>query len=218
MRRGVVVPLTTEQIVTRALYLAGKATLDDLDEHIRRDPAELERMGYTSVKCPDLFYLLKQHNGGKDPTAPDPADRWSKPGEAFVNRTVDCSGGNAWMHGFDRYQPQRMPAYVGYDGWWNTDSKIIDAKGKAICFEPLPRPEPGCIVTCASCSPGHRVGHEGCVVAVHALEWDPTERTCWELVDVVDCAQRSPGKTNKMTTARGWFGTGAMFLRSTMTP
>lgn len=229
MKRGAVLPLTTEQIVTRALYLAGKKPLSALDEHVRRSAVELASWGYEQVEskpvfCPDLFYLLLDHNGGKDPTAPDPADRWVKPGSTFVNRTVDCSGGNSWMHGFDRYQPKRMAAAVGYDGWFNTDSKIIDAKRTIVagsqprCFEGLGRPEPGAILTCQSGSPGHAVGHEGCVVAVHCLEWDPKERECWELVDVVDCAQRSPARTNKLTTARGWFGTGAMFLRSVMQP
>lgn len=229
MKRGLVVPLTDDQVIARALYLAGKRPLSTLDEHVRRDALELRAWGYEQVDiapvfCPDLFYLLHDHNGGKDPTAPDPADRWSKLGSTFQNRTVDCSGGNAWMHGFDRYQPKRMAAAVGYDGWFNTDSKIIDARrtitpGAAPrCFEDVGRPEPGVIITCKSGSPGHKVGHEGCVVAVHCLEWDPMARECWDLVDVVDCAQRSPNRTNKQTTARGWFGAGAMFLRSVMVP
>jgi hypothetical protein len=229
VKRGVVVPLTDDQVVARALYLAGKRPLSTLDEYVRRDALELRAWGYeqadtSPVFCPDLYYLLQEHNGGKDPTAPDPADRWSKPGATFQNRTVDCSGGNAWMHGFDRYQPKRMATAVGYDGWWNTDSKIIDARRTVIdgsqprCFEDVERPEPGAIITCRSGSHGHRVGHEGCVIAVHCLEWDAQSRECWDLVDVVDCAQRSPNKTNKQTTARGWFGTGAMFLRSVMTP
>lgn len=236
MKRGVVVPLTTEQIVTRALYLAGKRPLSALDEHVRRSPTELASWGYEQVEsrpvfCPDLFYRLNgkhdglpAYNGGKDPTAPDPGDRWVKPGSTFVNRTVDCSGGNSWMHGFDRYQPTRMARAVGYDGWFNTDSKIIDARRIVIrgttprCFEDLGRPEVGSIITCMSGSAGHDVGHEGCVVAIHTSEWDPKVRELWDLIDIVDCAQRSPSRTNKMTTARGWFGSGAMFLRSVMQP
>jgi len=224
MKRGVVLPLTREQIVTRALYLCGKRPLSALDEHVRQDPIELHSLGYkytspfdpTQLTCPDLYYLLQDHNGGKDPRAPDPADRWSAPGKTFQNRTVDCSGGNAWMHGFDRYQPERF-AHL-YDGYINTDSKILDATGARRCFRPLPRPEPGCIITCMSGSPGHKVGHEGCVVAVHALEWDPTVKACWGLVDVVDCAKRDPNPTNRMTTALGWFGTQAYFLESVMEP
>jgi hypothetical protein len=89
MTRGLVVPLSPAQVVARALYLAGKVDATALDEHVR-SPAP---------RCPDLYYLLKDHNGGHDPTAPDPATRWRKPGSIFENRTVDCSGGNAWMHG-----------------------------------------------------------------------------------------------------------------------
>ena len=213
MKRGLVVPLTPAQIVTRALYLAGKATVDDLDEYVRKTDAPRE--------CPTIYYLLHDHNGGKDPTAPDPADRWSTVGSSFVNVTCDCSGGNAWMHGFDRYQPQRF-AHI-YGGWINTDSKIMDATGKRLCFEIVGdkhgRPEPGAIITCASGSPGHRIGHEGCVVAYHGVEWDPMERECWDLIDVVDVSARGAGnRANLKRTARGWFGTGAYFLRSVMQP
>ena len=232
-----VVQLNPLQIVTRALYLAGERDMDDLDEHVRRfsgptDPrlAELA-YHYASdgrVWCPDLYYLLENHNGGIDPCAPDPAVRWKKPNSTFTNRTVDCSGGNAWMHGFSRFQDQfplyRDRVYVNGKpldgGWINTDSKILDARGRQTCFVPTPnnRPEIGTIITCMSGSPGHGVGHEGTVVAVHCLEWDPKVRELWDLVDVVDCAKRDPHRTNRRTTARGWYGTGAMFLRSIMTP
>jgi hypothetical protein len=208
MTRGIVVPLTPDQIVTRALYLAGHAKLSELDDHVRKDGAPED--------CPTLYYLLTEHNGGKDPTAADPADRWSNPGSTFVNRTCDCSGGNSWMHGFDRYQPKRF-AHL-YDGWINTDSKIYDARGLAKCFADLGRPEPGCIITCLSGSPGHKVGHEGCVVSVPA-EWDPMEPECWSAVGVVDVSARGAGvRANNLRNARGWYGTGAMFLRSIMQP
>lgn len=216
MKRGTVVPLTREQIVTRALYLAGKKTVDDLDEHVRKDNAPRE--------CPDIYYLLTDHNGGKDPTAPDPSDRWSSPGSSFVNRTCDCSGGNAWMHGFDRYQPERF-AHI-YSGWINTDSKIMDAIGPAKCFQiaggdvfQRGRPEPGAIITCQSGSPGHKIGHEGCVVAYHGAEWDPKARECWALVDIVDVSAMGAGRrANNLRTAIGWYGTGAYFLHSVMAP
>lgn len=216
MTRGLVVPLTPAQVVKRALYLAGKAMLDELDEHVRKDGAPQD--------CPVFYYLLTEHNGGKDPTAPDPADRWSNPGSTFVNRTCDCSGGNSWMHGFDRYQPHRMRASIGYDGWFNTDSKIFDATlplkpGEARCFEDVGRPEPGTILTCKSGSPGHHIGHEGCVVGYRGAEWDPSKLECWDLVDIVDVSARGAGvRANNLRTAHGWFGTGAMFLRSVMTP
>lgn len=228
IQRGLVVPLTTDQIVTRALYLAGKRPLQALDEHVRKDHASLAEYGYPLVAgkatmCSDLYYLLHDHNGGKDPTAPDPGDRWHEPGSTFVNRTVDCSGGNAWVHGFDRYQPHRMRKSVGYDGWFNTDSKIIDATtplrtGERRCFERVDRPEPGTIIVCKSGSYGHRIGHEGTVVAYHGLEWDPARFECWQLIDVVDCAARTPRRANWTTTGRGWYGTDALFLRCVMEP
>jgi len=221
MTRGRVVPLTTDQIITRALYLAGKATLGQLDEHVRKEPMELRSMGYTFAPgspgwalCPDLFYLLKDHNGGKDPTAPDPADRWSSPGSAFVNRTADCVGGASWCSGFDRYQPERF-AHL-YDGWINTNSSRIDAGGPKRCFERVHRPEPGTMIVCASGSPGHAVGHVGIVVAYHGAEWDPTVLELWDLIDVVDVAARG-GRANKQTTGRGWSKADGWFLRSTMT-
>jgi hypothetical protein len=223
MKRGVVVPLTTEQIVKRALYLAGKATVDDLDEWVRKDNAPRE--------CPAIYYLLTDHNGGKDPTAPDPADRWSNPGSSFVNITCDCSGGNSWMHGFDRYQPNRMRKSIGYGGWFNTDSKIRDVRmslppSEKRCFKVAGgdyfergRPEPGAILTCESGSPGHRIGHEGCVVAYHGAEWDPKSRDCWALIDVVDVSAQGAGRrANLLRTGIGWYGTGAWFLHSVMEP
>lgn len=171
------------------------------------------------VWCPAIYYLLEEHNGGKSPLAPDPADRWSNPGSTFVNRTCDCSGGQSWAHGFDRYQPKRMAASIGYGGWFNTDSKILDARGPRSCFEPLDRPEPGCIIVCMSGSRGHRIGHEGGVVAYNGVEWDPRARECWDLIDVVDVAALGAGvRANTKRTGRGWYDTNAMFLRPIMTP
>lgn len=202
-------PLTPEQVVARALYLAGEVGADALDPYVR-DPAP---------ECPVIYYRLNgdrdglpAYNGGKDPTAPDPADRWSKPGSTFVNRTSDCMGGAAWCSGFDRLQEERFGHL--YDGWINTNSMILDASGPRRCFVPLERPEPGCLVVCKSGSPGHKVGHVGVVVSVPAA-WDPSSRACWEAISVVDVAARD-GRANRRTTGRGWFGTGALFVRSTM--
>lgn len=209
--RGTVVPLTPEQVVKRALYLAGKISIDELDQYVRKEGAP--------KMCPDIFYLLKGHNGGKDPTAADPADRWSNPGSNFVNRTCDCSGGNSWMHGFDRYQPVRG-AHI-YDGWFNTDSKIMDAKGPQKCFKGVDRPEAGTIIVCQSGSPGHDIGHEGCVVGYKGdlSKWDPKVRANWDLIEVVDVASVGAGKrANTLRSGRGWAGTGAMFLVSIMKP
>jgi hypothetical protein len=107
MTRGAVVQLAPTDIVARALYLAGEVTSAELDQHVR-NPAKV---------CATGYYRLKDHNGGKDPTAPDPFTRWQG------NITSDCMGGAAWCGGFDRYQPARLPLY---DGWINTDSMVMD--------------------------------------------------------------------------------------------
>jgi hypothetical protein len=206
MTRGVVVPLSLEQVAARARYLAGNAISAVLDDHVR-SPEKLCAVGY---------YLLKEHNGGKDPTAPDPFDRWSRPGSSFVNVTADCIGGASWCGGWDRYQPERF-AHL-YGGWINTDSMLLDARGPAKCFVELPRPEPGCFVVCASGTPGHAVGHIGTVVGVPP-EWDRKERDCWKLLEVVDVASTGAGKrANTLRTAIGWYGANASFVRSIMTP
>lgn len=191
MTRGKVLGLTLEQVAARARYLAGPS-------------------------CVTGYYLLKDHNGGKDPTAPDPFDRWSKRGSRHVNITADCIGGAAWCGGFDRYQPVRF-AHL-YGGWINTDSMLMDARGPAKCFVDLGRPEPGCFVVCRSGTPGHAIGHIGTVVSVPA-EWDPQVRECWDALGVVDVASTGAGKrANTLRTGRGWFGTGAGFVRSIMAP
>lgn len=207
--RGLVLPLTTQQRIERALWLAQLAETSSLDPWARRTGAP--------PKCPDGYYLLKDHNGGKDPTAADPFDRWSKDGSTFVNRTADCIGAAAWIGGWDRYQPRRMPASVGYEGWYNTDSIRIDARGPAQCFRKLDAPELGCYVVCASGSPGHKVGHIGTVVGVPE-GFDRREREAWDALDVVDVAARTPRKANALTTGRGWFGTDAWFIVPTMKP
>lgn len=240
MTRGLVVPLTTDERITRMKYLAGEVPLSALDRFVRKGEDELVRLGgyalpepfdTSRVFCATLYYLLEAHNGGKDPTAPDPADRWTVPGGKNLNRTVDCSGGGAWWAGHDRFMHQfrlyRESAATSPDGkpggWANTNSKILDARqplqrGEARCFEEVDRPEPGCVIVCASGSPGHKVGHEGGVLAYHGLEFDKRERECWDLIDVVDCASRGTSRSNKRTTGRGWYGTGAAFLVPVMQP
>lgn len=197
--RGLVVPLTPEQVVTRALYLVGERTGADLDEHVRS----------AAATCPAATYKLKTYNGGKDPTAPDPFIRWVEGGVRRVS--ADCIGAAAWCSGFDRFQPQRFGFYAG---WINTDSALMDARGPAECFVGLGRPEPGAMIVCRSGSRGHRVGHVGIVVSVPA-EWDPADLGCWQALGVVDVAGR-PGRANMRTTGRGWFRAEAGFLRSIM--
>lgn len=197
MKRGVVLGLSLEQVRERALYLAGP-------------------------KCAVGYYRLNgkhdglpAYNGGKDPTAADPFDRWSRPGSTFVNVTADCIGGAAWCGGFDRYQPERF-AHI-YEGWINTDSMLEDARGPARCFVELPRPTPGCFIVCASHTPGHEVGHIGTVVEV-PLEWDASAPECWSAIGVVDVASTGAGRrANTLRTGRGWFGTRAGFVQSVMT-
>jgi len=217
--RGVVLGLTDGEIVRRALYLAGKATLDTLDVHVRLIGA--------SALCPDIYYLLKGYNGGKDPTAPDPADRWNKPGSTFVNRTCDCSGGDAWMGGYDRYQQKRMRASVGYDGWFNTDSMITDATtpllpGEIRCYEADPWPMPGRSIVCKSGSYGHTIGHIGRITDYKGgdpSKFDVADPACWNAIEVVDVSAVGAGiRANQMRTGRGWYKTGALFLRSVMQP
>lgn len=229
--RGIVLPLTREQIRQRALYLAGEAPVSSLDSYVRRDKRP------HGATCETIFYLLHDHNGGKDPTAIDPADRWSTQAELdryaqevkagirarppFVNRTADCVGGGAWCGGWDRYQEARF-AHI-YDGWINTDSAILDASGPGRCFVPIDRPEFGDHIVCKSGSLHHAVGHWGVIVGYRLAEWDPAVPSCWAAIDVVNVANyksgdSSPARANRRTTGAGWTGTGALFLRSVMVP
>jgi len=202
--RGTVVPLTPAEVVTRALYLAGEITSATLDRYMRSPPP----------MCPTIYYRLADHNGGSDPTAPDPASRWQTEAGTWAV-TCDCAGGAAWCAGFDRYQPDRFGHL--YSGWINTNSMILDCEDQRRCFEPVGRPLPGTMIVCKSGSPGHAVGHVGTVVSYGLAEWDPTVKECWDAIGVVDVAGRQ-GRANKRTTGRGWRGTGALFVRSIMVP
>lgn len=206
--RGVVLPLTQQQRVNRMLYLAQKISIVQLDEFVRRAPD-------TPEYCPDIYYLLHEYNGGKDPTAPDPADRWIKPGGKQVNRTCDCIGGMAWAGGWDRYQPIRFKHI--YEGWINTDSMRLDAGGKMKCFIKLDKPEVGCYVVFASGAAGHKVGHIGGIVGLPS-DFNYRDRDAWKAMKVVDCASRSPNPANKLTSGLTWFNTDAWFVRSVMQP
>lgn len=213
-RRGIVVPLTAAQRLQRMRYLAQQVTIDTLDDFVRKDGA--------ASLCPDIYYLLKDHNGGKDPTASDPADRWAKPTSSFLNRTCDCIGGMCWCGGWDRFQPIRF-AHI-YGGWINTDSMCMecDRVDKGIkagdppgCFLRIPYPIPGCYVVCRSGTPGHKIGHIGGVLEA-PTGLDLSKRDAWKLITIVDTASRTPKKANALTTAAGWFGTGAYFVVPTM--
>lgn len=211
MTRGVVLPLSLTQIATRARYLGQLCNADQLDPFVRNPKPMMV----------DGFYLLEEHNGNRDPTAPDPFKRWSKPDSMFVNRTADCVEGAAWCGGWDRKQPVRF-AHL-YDGDINTNSMLLDAFGERRCFEPLDRPMPGCYAVAPTGAPGfEECGHVMTVYAV-PLEWDWDTFDCWKLVLGVDIAKRDPHPANRPTTAAAWFrarghdASHASFVRSTMT-
>lgn len=193
--RGVVVSLTPDEIADRARRLG--------------DPSFVA--GY---------YLLQEHNGGKDPTAADPFDRWSKPGSTFVNRTADCIGGASWCAGFDRYQPVRF-AHL-YDGWINTDSMLEDANGPAKCFAVLDAPVAGCFLVAPTGAPGFvECGH---IITIHTVPADFAidSYASWQALRGTDVAMLGAGvRANTTHDATWWFAArhqGAKFVRSVMTP
>lgn len=221
-RRGIVLPLTQEQRVTRARYLAGQVPLSALDAHVRRDARTLARMtgyrhvemGLDAVWCPDLYYQLEYPNGGTDPTAPDPAARVEHP--HVTARLCDCSGAGWWCQGIDRFLLDvEIEGYVDMVGrlrgsWLNTDSAIIAARTGVPGLVLLERPEPGCVITCESGARGHTVGHQATVVSNQDSwsRWDPEDPGCWDMLEVVDVARRmaggQPARANRSTSARGW--------------
>ena len=204
--RGQVIRLSAQQRVNRARYLAGELAASGLDPFVRQR-AEGDDF------CPPIYYRLKVYNGGKDPTAPDCATRWSAEGSTFVNVTSDCIGAAAWIGGWDRYQPARF-AHL-YGGWINTDSMIMDAQGPAKCFR-LCDPYPGCYVVSATGSgPAEAIGHIGTVIDVPA-GFDP-ERDSWARVAIVDVASRGSGvRANKRSTALGWQSRGGLWIEPIM--
>ena len=205
---GTVLPLTTAQIVSRALYLIGELDATKLDPYVRDpDPA-----------CTTIYYRLEYPNGGLDPTNKDPAARWLNDEKTFTFITADCVAAIAWCGGWSRKQPIRFGHVPGYNGSINTNSIMIDARGARKCFVPIDRPELGSFVVCESGSPGHDVGHTGVVISVPA-EWDATKRECWKALGVANIASMGYAqRANVRTTGVGWYGTGALFVRSVMVP
>ncbi len=135
--------------------------------------------------------------GGRSPSAPTP----------FTIRNgrlgSDCIGFTLWCLGLDRYCPKVFPYY---EGWINTDSAIMDARGKKAMFEEIDRPELGSMVIFPSIRNKDgkmtRMGHVAIVVEVPAewpskTEWaslSPRSRTALlKLVKVIDC-NASPGR------------------------
>lgn len=212
MSRGRKLPLTADERRTRMLWLAGEVTIDQLDNAIDKDGSRVQTInGYEhapghEIRCAVAFYLLKEHNGGKDPTAIDPFDRWRKPDSLQVNRTADCAA-IQWTQGNDRYQPDVRV----YGGWLNTDSIIIDATGKQQVYKAVPKPARGGLVVCASGSRGHAIGHVGGTPDGDD-QFDYNDRRCWERLGVIDIASRGINRANRRSTALGWFATNAIFV------
>lgn len=196
MTRGVVLPATLDDVADRALQLGSPAFVDG-------------------------YYLLSEHNGGKDPAAADPFDRWSKPGSTFVNRTSDCIGGSSWCGKFDRFQPVRFAHLFG--GWINTDSMIEDATGPAKCFVALKAPVRGCFVVAKTGAPGFaKCGH---IITAHTIcdgTFDIDDRTCWERTLGCDVAARGAGvRANTTHDVTWWYEgrhAGVYFVQSIMQP
>lgn len=212
--RGLALPLTDAQRAQRMLYLAKLADITTLDPFVRVVGAPL--------RCPDIYYLLKDHNGGKDPAAPDPADRWHKPGKTFENRTSDCIGGMSWAGGWDRFQPDRF-AHI-YCGWINTDSmrmecrRVVGPKSPRRRFERVPAPVRGGYVVYESGAAGRAVGHIGGTPMGAPPGWNKNDRASWDALEVVDVAARSPRPANQLTNGRAWWQTDAYFVVPLMTP
>lgn len=202
-----VLPLTTEQVLARALFLVGQRRLSDLDPWVKTDPDTLKAWGYKGKAdtCLPIYYQLPAPlNGGRNPRAPDPAARWHFTDKQHVNRTCDCSGGVAWMIGIDRYQP-RAPGVIGkWGGWVNVDSKIADAtSSKPQSFEMLDEPIPGCIISFASNSGGHKIGHEAVVISVPS-KWDPSDHKCWTELKAANVASKGAMQANTIAPGTWW--------------
>lgn len=132
----------------------------------------------------------------------------------------DCIGFVLWCWGLDRYQPidGKDLEYPFYEGWINTDSMLMDVKGKHIYFEETSEPFPGCAVVYPSIWKNGkmiRMGHIGLVVAVPEnwpKNWkalSPQERKAWcKKVTVIDCAgaasRKLTGKAVGARTAEIW--------------
>lgn len=171
----------------------------------------------------DGYYLLKDHNGGKDPTAADPFDRWPHAGADGISRearTADCIGGASWCGGFDRYQPVRF-AHL-YGGWINTDSMILDAQGPEKCFVRLAAPVAGCFLVAHTGAPGFTAcGHIATLHTVPDVAWDDDDEDLWRHLLGSDVALRTPQRANQPCVPTWWFAArhnGAIFCKSIMTP
>jgi putative peptidoglycan binding protein len=131
------------------------------------------------VKAP-VTYHLEYPNGGDNPEAIMPCDEHTG--------GLDCSGFNAWVHGFDRFQPKD---FHFWDGYLNTDSKIAEAETDGLWFTIHENPEAGDLIvgeTFRSKLPPfkRKIGHEGTVVDVS--EWKTKGLAG---IQVVHCSPRN---------------------------
>lgn len=196
---GVFRPTTRQEAVERARKLAGPA-------------------GAT------IRYRLADHQGGRDPHAPDCASHWTSAVKRIPLATADCAGFVAWCLGFDRYQPDRFSTY---GGWINCDSAIIDARTSREWFEIAEKPTPGDLIVYPSVDYDRdgdrdRVGHVGVIVDVSARV-----PGTFSGLRVVHCSagnDRRLGRAIAETDATPWAGAatyrgetraawGAVFLR-----
>jgi hypothetical protein len=154
--------------------------------------------------------------GGRDPKASTPL---TKRNGALGS---DCVGFTSWCLQHDRYQPETFELY---DGWINTDSLMMDAKGRRSWYAPVTKPEPGDVVVYPSLyKDGKRVrmGHIALVVEVptefpDGFSFGQQDRRAWlHRVLVIDCAAASNRKPYAITETRAsasWDKADAMFAR-----
>jgi len=106
------------------------------------------------------WYILG--TGGRDPSNPNPFTY--KDGVGWGS---DCVWFVDWCRGLDRYQPG---VFSQYDGWINTDSILLEARGKSEFFEIVDQPRPGDAIVTPSLfnAKGQRtvIGHIGLIVGV----------------------------------------------------
>lgn len=199
MTRGLVLPLTLDQIADRAVRLG-------------------------SPDFVSIYYRMDMHQGGTDPTAPDPADRWQHQGDDGKMHeaiTAECIAGAVWCGGFDRVQRVRM-AHV-YEGDINCNSMVIEATKFGRCFKVLPKPVRGCFLVAPTGAPGFEsCGH---IITLHTVPepdaFDIDDIKCWEATLGTDIASRGPHRANTTHDATWWFRArhhGAIFVVSTMQP
>ncbi len=107
-------------------------------------------------------YHLSYPNGGADPDAAMPCDEQTA--------GLDCSGFNAWVHGYDRLLEGISYTLDKWDGYVNTDSKIAEAEVEGVVFTVHDEPQLGDIIVGESyrklLAIKRTIGHEGTVVGI----------------------------------------------------